>query len=202
MKVRLSTAAQLDAENGINCAMVGVSKDTRTVYLGFGSNVGSRMQNLRKALKCLEDAVGSTVIAVSPVYETEPVGNFVDQSHFLNLVATLEVALDPIELLELCKQIERDLGRVATVRHGPRTVDVDILLLGDLVGTFPEGESPAEKGTVTLPHPSILQRRFVLQPLLDLDSGLRLPTGESLRNALAKLGKSQKVVKVGMLVKL
>ena len=199
MKVRLSTVVQSDAENGINGAMARVSKHTRTVYLGLGSNVGSRMQNLQKALKHLEDAVGSIVTAVSPVYETEPVGDIVDQRDFLNLVATLEVALDPIDLLQLCKQIERDLGRVATAHHGPRTVDVDILLLGDLVGTFRDVESAAEQSTVTLPHPSILQRRFVLQPLLDLDSGLRLPTGESLSDALSKLGKSQKVVKVGML---
>jgi len=162
----------------------------RTGYLGLGSNVGDREQNLRRAIAALR-AHGVEVEAVSSLYETEPVGEITDQPDFLNAAARIRTGLEPEPLLDLCKAIEAELGRVfAGPRHGPRPIDLDLLLLGDL-------EHRSER--LTLPHPEVTSRRFVLAPLLELDPELRLPDGTALRDALAALGEGQRAERVGPL---
>jgi 2-amino-4-hydroxy-6-hydroxymethyldihydropteridine diphosphokinase len=119
------------------------------------------------------------------VYETEPVGLVSEQRDFLNACLRVETALGPEELLDACKAVEHELGRAsAGVRHGPREIDVDVLLLDGL--TY-------RSRRMTVPHPSILERRFVLVPLLELEPDLTLPDGRSLAAALAALAPGQAV---------
>lgn len=130
------------------------------------------------------------VEAVSSLYETEPVGEILDQPDFLNAVVRIRTALEPEELLDVCKAIEADRGRdFAAPRHSPRPVDLDLLLLGEL-------ELSTDR--LTLPHREVTSRRFVLMPLLELDPGLRLPDGRGLREALDALD-GERVERVGLL---
>lgn len=123
-------------------------------FLGLGSNLGDRRGHLRAALAGLPD-----LVAVSEVYETEPVGGPDDQGPYLNLVAELDTSLDAWRLLEVCQQLEADAGRVREVRWGPRTLDVDVLWVdGEVV------DDPA----LQVPHPRMWERRFVLAPLMDI----------------------------------
>jgi 2-amino-4-hydroxy-6-hydroxymethyldihydropteridine diphosphokinase len=116
-------------------------------------------------------------LASSSVYETAPQGEVTDQPDFLNACLRIRTDLDPEPLLDVCKEVERELGREpAGTRHGPRPIDVDVLLLGDL-------EYRSER--LTLPHAEVATRRFVLEPLLELDPDLRLPGGEPLKELLA-----------------
>jgi 2-amino-4-hydroxy-6-hydroxymethyldihydropteridine diphosphokinase len=130
-----------------------------------------------------------TVEAISSVYETEPVGEILDQPDFLNAVVRVKTAMEPEALLDVCKAIEVEHGRVfGAPRHGPRPIDLDLLLLGDL---------ELESERLTLPHPEVASRRFVLEPLLELDPGLALPDGTSLREALDGLEEGQRVERAG-----
>ena len=161
---------------------------SRQGYLGLGSNVGERRANLEAALSALP-AQGVDVLASSSVYETEPVGLVLDQRDFLNACVRIATDHGPEELLEVCKAVESELGREpGGVRHGPRPIDVDVLLLGSL-------EHSSQR--LTLPHPEARSRRFVLVPLLELDPDLTLPGGERLSDALAALGDGQDVRRVG-----
>jgi 2-amino-4-hydroxy-6-hydroxymethyldihydropteridine diphosphokinase len=156
----------------------------RTGYLGLGSNVGDRAAHLRAAIELLGER-GVEVEAVSSAYETEPVGELLDQADFLNAAIRIRTELDPEELLDVCKQVEAERGRAPDApRHGPRPLDVDLLLLGDL-------ELSTDR--LTLPHPEVSSRRFVLAPLLELDPQLTLPDGTKLADALAALGPGQRV---------
>jgi 2-amino-4-hydroxy-6-hydroxymethyldihydropteridine diphosphokinase len=160
----------------------------RAGYLGLGSNVGDRRALLESAIAALP-AHGATVLASSSVYETEPVGEVVDQPEFLNACVLIETDLGPEQLLDACKAVERELGRAAGgVRHGPRPIDVDVLLLGDLV---------YRSDRLALPHPEVTARRFVLVPLLELDPELVTPDGQRLADALAALGPGQAVRAAG-----
>jgi 2-amino-4-hydroxy-6-hydroxymethyldihydropteridine diphosphokinase len=160
----------------------------RTGYLGLGSNVGDRRAMLERAVADLP-ARGVDVLASSSVYETEPVGLVLDQRDFYNACLRVRTAFEPEELLDACKEVERALGREAGgVRHGPRPIDVDMLLL--------EGVTHASD-RLTLPHPEVLSRRFVLVPLLELDPGLTLPDGRRAADGLAALGEGQDVRRVG-----
>lgn len=142
-----------------------------TAYLGLGSNLGDRAGNLRQALVQLQQAGGIRVTRVSPTYETDPVG-YLDQPAFLNLVAEVQTTLTPRDLLEACLQVERRLGRVRTLRWGPRTIDIDILFYGELALSEPDLE---------IPHPRLWERGFVLIPLLDLLPDLEAPGGRAAR---------------------
>jgi 2-amino-4-hydroxy-6-hydroxymethyldihydropteridine diphosphokinase len=126
-------------------------------YLGLGSNLGDRQAHLRAAVAALPD-----VVAVSPVYETDPVGGPPGQGPYLNLVVALETARSPRELLELGQSLEDAAGRVRKERYGPRTLDVDVLLVGSLCVDEPD---------LVVPHPRMWERRFVLAPLADLANG-------------------------------
>lgn len=161
---------------------------TRAGYLGLGSNVGDRRAHLEDAVAELPRH-GVRVVASSSVYETEPVGLVLDQREFFNACLRVETEHDPDELLQACKEVERALGRLpGGVRHGPRPIDVDVLLLGGL-------EHHSER--LTLPHPEVGSRRFVLVPLLELDPDLTLPGDGPLADALAALGPGQDVRPVG-----
>jgi 2-amino-4-hydroxy-6-hydroxymethyldihydropteridine diphosphokinase len=145
-------------------------------YLGLGSNEGDRLGALRAARDELERH-GVTVVASSSVYETAPQGEVLDQPDFLNACLAIETELAPEQLLDVCKSVERVLGRLpGGPRHGPRPIDVDVLLLGDVVHN---------SGRLTLPHPEVGARRFVLEPLLELDPDLTLPDGTRLAPRLA-----------------
>jgi 2-amino-4-hydroxy-6-hydroxymethyldihydropteridine diphosphokinase len=143
-------------------------------YIGLGSNLGEREATLREALTRLGELDGVAVVAVSSFRETDPVGN-VDQPRFVNGAAEIETKLGPRELLDRLLEVERSLGRDRSreERWGPRTVDLDLLLYGD--------ETVGEPG-LEVPHPRLAERTFVLEPLVELDPGLRLPDGRALRD--------------------
>jgi 2-amino-4-hydroxy-6-hydroxymethyldihydropteridine diphosphokinase len=125
------------------------------------------------------------VLTCSSLYETEPVGLVLDQPEFLNACLRIETELGPEALLDACKEVERAVGRQAGgPRQGPRVIDVDLLLLGDLQYRSPRLE---------LPHAEVSSRRFVLVPLLELDHELVLPSGERLKETLAGLGPGQAI---------
>jgi 2-amino-4-hydroxy-6-hydroxymethyldihydropteridine diphosphokinase len=124
------------------------------------------------------------VIASSSTYDTDPVGEVLDQPSFLNACLRVETALQALELLDAVKRLERELGRKDGVRHGPRAIDIDILLLGTL-------ELRHER--MLLPHEQLLHRRFVLIPALELDFALATPDGRPLADALAALGLDEGV---------
>ncbi len=148
-------------------------------YLGLGSNVGDRRANLQAAVDALPRA-GALVLACSSTYDTDPVGEILDQPTFLNACVRIETALAPEALLDACKGIERSMGRdiEGAIRHAPRPIDVDLLLLGD---------EPYASERLTIPHPQVTSRRFVLIPLLELDFDLRTPDGTRLSDCLAAM---------------
>ena len=123
-------------------------------FLGLGSNLGDRRRHLKEAVESLPG-----VVAVSPVYETDPVGGPGGQDPYLNVVVELDTDLSPRDLLGVCHRLESAAGRVRSVRWGPRTLDVDILLYGGFTSDDEE---------LTVPHPRMWQRRFVVEPLRDL----------------------------------
>jgi 2-amino-4-hydroxy-6-hydroxymethyldihydropteridine diphosphokinase len=146
--------------------------------LGLGSNVGERRAHLQGAVDALAVA-GVEVLASSSVYDADPVGEVLDQPSFLNACVRVRSALGPLELLDVVKRIERELGRAQDgLRHGPRAIDIDILLLGTQV---------LEHERMKLPHEQLLSRRFVLIPALELDFELSAPDGRRLADALAAL---------------
>jgi len=135
-----------------------------TVYLSLGSNIRPRY-HLRAALKLLDAQDAIRLLGESPWYETRPWGG-VAQADFLNLVCAVETSLLPLQLLQTTQAIEHRLGRVRTLRNGPRTIDIDILLAGD---------TRLKTTVLTIPHPGLPERDFMLVPLLDLASDVRLP---------------------------
>ena len=162
--------------------------DARVGYLGLGSNQGDRRANLQAAVDALP-AHGVRVTASSATYDTDPVGEILDQPAFLNAAVRIETELEAEPLLDAVKAIEGDLGRSpGGPRHAPRPIDVDVLLLDGVTH-----ESPR----LRLPHAEVLTRRFVLIPLLELDFDLALPTGERLADALARLPVSEGVRRFG-----
>jgi 2-amino-4-hydroxy-6-hydroxymethyldihydropteridine diphosphokinase len=135
-------------------------------YVGLGANLGRRDETLRRAVELLEDEGGIQVVAVSSLRETEPVG-VLDQPRFLNGAVAIETSLEPRKLLEVLIQIEHRLGRVRDgTRHGPRTIDLDLLVYSD--------EAVKEPG-LEVPHPRLQERRFALEPLVELDGDLVIP---------------------------
>ena len=128
-------------------------------YLGIGTNIGDRMQNLQDALDALNLLPLTYVTDVSNVYETDPVG-YDNQDDFLNIVVEVETELNADNLLGACLGVESGLGRIRIIKNGPRIIDIDLLLYGDEV---------KNTQTLILPHPRMIERNFVLKPLLDLD---------------------------------
>ncbi len=164
--------------------MSAAGAPARRGLLGLGSNVGERRSHLQAAVEGL-GACGVEVLASSSVYDTDPVGEVLDQPSFLNACLSVRTVLAPLELLDVAKDLERRLGREAgVVRHGPRSIDIDVLLLGNERLVHPR---------MTLPHEQLLTRRFVLIPALELDFGMRAPDGTRLADALAALDVSEGV---------
>ena len=147
-------------------------------YVGLGANLGDRRATLERALELLGERQGIDVVAVSTFRETDPVG-YVDQPRFLNAAAAIETSLRPDVLLGALLDIERELGRTRDgPRYGPRTVDLDLLLV--------EGVTLAEPG-LTLPHPRLHERAFALAPLAELDPALVVPGHGSVSELLDEL---------------
>jgi 2-amino-4-hydroxy-6-hydroxymethyldihydropteridine diphosphokinase len=157
-------------------------------YLGLGSNVGDRRAHLQAAVDALPRH-GVEPLASSSVYETEPVGEVLEQREFLNACLRVRTEHSPEDLLDACKAVERELGRdPGGIRHGPRAIDVDVLALG-------EDEHRSER--LTLPHEQVTSRRFVLVPLLELEPDLELPGRGRAADALGALGPGQDVRRSG-----
>jgi 2-amino-4-hydroxy-6-hydroxymethyldihydropteridine diphosphokinase len=151
---------------------------TRVGLLGLGSNIGDRRAQLQAAVDALA-GIGVEPSACSSTYDTDPVGEVLEQPSFLNACLMMRTALEPLELLAELKRLERELGRRDQgVRHGPRAIDIDVLLLGEIT---------LSDERMRLPHEELLSRRFVLIPALELDFDLRAPDGTRLADALAAL---------------
>ena len=158
--------------------------DVTIAALGLGSNVGDRERHLADATTELE--AHGRVVASSSQYETAPIGG-PEQEPFLNSVVLIETELAPRDLLEACLAIEREHGRVRRERWGPRTLDIDVLLYGDAVVDEPGLE---------IPHPGLAERRFVLEPLLEVAPDARLPDGSRVGD-LADAVADQEVRRIG-----
>jgi 2-amino-4-hydroxy-6-hydroxymethyldihydropteridine diphosphokinase len=147
-------------------------------FLGLGSNLGGRQETLQRAVDLLDAEPSIEVVASSSVWETDPVGG-PSQPDYLNAVVRVRTDLDPHELLAACLRTEATLGRVRDVRWGPRTIDIDVLLFDALA---------LNDSDLTIPHPRMIERAFVLLPLLELDPDATLPDGTRLANARPSLG--------------
>lgn len=148
------------------------------VVIGLGSNVGRRLENLQGAIDTLFDAPGLEFVAVSSVYETDPVGG-PEQGLFLNAVVIGETTLDPRTLLDRALGVENAFGRVRAERWGPRTLDLDLLV---------QGTARVADEQLTLPHPGIAERAFVLYPLADIAPDLEVPGVGRVADLLARVG--------------
>lgn len=146
------------AANGTGMDVLSVPSSMSQAYIALGSNLGDREGLLRQAVKGLRQQPGVRVLRISGIYETDPVG-YTDQPAFLNMAMAVETTLSPIELLHALFQVEQLLGRVRDIRWGPRTIDLDLLLYEDVAMNDEE---------LTLPHPRMLERAFVLVPLADV----------------------------------
>ncbi len=166
------------------------TKRDHLVYLGIGSNVGNREENLGKALTALHQS-GVQLSDISSVYESSPV-DLPDQPDFLNIATRAITDLDPYELLKMTKQIEQNLGREKTTPKGPRVIDIDILLYDTLT---------IKKPDLIIPHPRLLRRSFVMVPLIEVDPEIALPSGEMIRHKMDELPDDMSALKkVGSLV--
>lgn len=128
-------------------------------YLGVGSNLGNRRKNISLAIKKIKALKDTRVIKTSKIIETKPVGGPSGQPRFLNAASKIKTNLKPLALLKKLQDIEKELGRNRTVRFGPRTIDLDILFYGDRI---------INTKTLTIPHPRIFEREFVIKPLMEL----------------------------------
>lgn len=142
------------------------------VYIGLGSNLDHPHTQLRRALDALSVLPHTQLVAVSPIYQSAPVGP-AGQPDYLNAVAALDTTLSPLQLLDALQHIETEQGRIRKERWGARTLDLDILLFGELHLT---------SDRLTIPHPYLKERSFVLYPLADINPGLRLPDGQLLQD--------------------
>ena len=153
-------------------------------YLGLGSNIGDRAANLREAIRLLSENV--RIKKVSSLYETEPIG-YLDQGWFLNAAVGIETQLRPRGLLRLIQDIERALGRERTLRWGPRTIDIDILLYDN---------ERVDEPDLEIPHPRLGERLFVLEPLLEIWPDAVLPDGRGLAEIRKSIARTQTVRRV------
>lgn len=138
------------------------------VFVALGTNIEPTEEHLNDALKLLEEHRGIVIQSKSSIYVTAPVG-YIDQEDFLNMVIAIETSLSAIELLNFCQEIERSLGRRKTIRFGPRTIDLDILV-------YNQEDRKTER--LIIPHPRMHERAFVLIPLEEIAAGLIIPTLE------------------------
>ncbi|MED4586635.1 2-amino-4-hydroxy-6-hydroxymethyldihydropteridine diphosphokinase [Brevibacillus choshinensis] len=159
---------------------------TVCAYLALGSNIGNREETLRQAIRQLHEQPGIRVSRVSFVYETDPVG-YIDQEAFLNMVVAVETEFSADQLLETALSVEKELGRVRTIRWGPRTIDIDVLLYGQYT---------IENEHLKIPHPAMAERAFVLVPLRDVWEGGALPVyNQTIDHFLLQLAEDHKGVR-------
>ena len=157
---------------------------TEIAYLSVGSNLGNREQNLKEAVR--RASTLGRVVAVSSFYETEPV-EVTDQPWFLNCVLALETTAEPAQLMRELLRIEHEMGRQRLVKKGPRSIDIDILLFGNAVVNTPD---------LSIPHPEMTRRRFVLEPLAEIAPDLLHPVSQkTVTLLLAELAPGQRVQK-------
>ncbi|MCD4650650.1 MAG: 2-amino-4-hydroxy-6-hydroxymethyldihydropteridine diphosphokinase [Candidatus Cloacimonetes bacterium] len=150
----------------------------RKAFVALGSNLGNRHENIETALVALNEVAGLNLICCSKVIETSPFG-VTNQPDFLNAVALFYCQLEPLQLLKTCQQIETNLGRIRTRRWGARTIDIDILSIDDLCINITE---------LTLPHPGIAERKFVLKPLTEIAPDWKHPqTGLTAKEMLRQI---------------
>lgn len=155
------------------------------VFIGIGANIGSVRENFARAVRSIEKC--ARVVAVSSLYESEPVG-LKDQPKFTNAVIKIETELSPLELLDCLQAIEKEIGRKKTVRWGPRVIDLDIIFYGDLV---------MATDSLVIPHPRGHERRFVMEPLLEIDPSAWHPAENmSVKDICSQLGDSQSISKI------
>lgn len=136
----------------------------KIAYLGIGGNIGDTKTNIEETIELLENSDDIKVTKTSSFYETEPVG-YTDQAWFLNVVVEIETSLEPLKLLDYCQKIENELKRERTIRWGPRTIDVDILLYEDF---------SSDSQILTVPHPRMTERAFAMIPLYEINSSLTI----------------------------
>ena len=164
------------------------------VYIALGSNMDSPHQQLDSALEALAQHPNMQLVAVSDRYQTPPIGP--QQPDFINAAAQLSTDLSPLDLLDALQAIEQQQNRVRSIHWGPRTLDLDILFYNNLVGGSLVGDSLViESERLTIPHPRISERAFVLIPLMDLNPQLTLPNGETIAQLLANCSQ-QGIVKI------
>ena len=149
-------------------------------YLSLGANLGDKAGSILEAIRLVNDHKDCSVIAQSSLYVTKPVG-VLDQPNFVNAVIEVETALNPYDLLDLCSKIEQKMGRKRTIKWGPRVIDMDILLY--------EGVNISEE-RLTIPHPRMMERAFVLVPLAEIAPDLVLPGGITAREAAEKIDRT------------
>jgi 2-amino-4-hydroxy-6-hydroxymethyldihydropteridine diphosphokinase len=160
----------------------------RDIYLSLGTNLGDREDNLRRAVSELISKLGPA-LKLSSIYETEPWG-YLDQPKFINMCAVFKSSAEPIELLFLVKDIERNLGRAKSVKWGPRIIDIDILLVGSI---------RLISESITLPHPRMWERAFVIVPLAEIAPDLMGPGGVSCLSLAKSLDPDRVVRRAGAL---
>ncbi len=146
-----------------------------TAYIGLGSNIGDRLENCKQALRLMNTAQ-TQVLQVSSFYQTSPVG-YTDQPDFINAAAKIQTRLEPLELLDFLQEIERSLGKNITVRWGPRSIDLDIVLYDNLI---------INQERLQIPHPRMLERSFVLIPLAEIAPEIIHPVAGKTIAELAK----------------
>lgn len=161
---------------------MNIERRKKRGFLGLGANLGDRAQTLKMAVAALQNSGKIELKRVSHAYETAPIGPQ-DQPAFLNLVAEIETALSAEELFRVVKEIERGLGRKARIRWGPREIDIDILLLD---------EEEIQTEALTIPHPQMHERAFVMVPLAELEPNLTVK-GEPARKIAARLAREQTI---------
>jgi 2-amino-4-hydroxy-6-hydroxymethyldihydropteridine diphosphokinase len=169
-----------DGRSGPGPANVPARAWGTRVTIALGSNLGNRLENLQGGLDTLFDAPGLALVAVSPVYETAPVGG-PQQPDYLNAVLIATTTLPAHAVLERCHGVEAVFGRVRDETWGPRTLDLDIIVYGDVVSDDPE---------LTLPHPRAHERAFVLAPWHDIDPDAEIPSWGQVSDLLAKIGSA------------
>ncbi|MGQ9607936.1 MAG: 2-amino-4-hydroxy-6-hydroxymethyldihydropteridine diphosphokinase [bacterium] len=158
-----------------------------TIYIGLGSNLGNKKENIRQALSLLNEVEGITIVKISSFYETEPVG-YEDQNWFINAVAQIETSFSPQEILKIFKEIEQKIGREESIRWGPRKIDLDILFYDQLV---------YKSNDLIIPHPRLHERAFVLVPLAEINKELMHPIyNKSINKLLSELNTTKKVTKI------
>ncbi len=164
-------------------------ENMETVYLSLGSNEGDRHANIAAAVDGLRKIEGVEVTSISSMYRTAPVGMKVDAAPFLNCVAALRTALDPLELLDRLEEIELSLGRHSKELYADRPIDIDILLYGGHIVALPR---------LSVPHPQMAQRRFVLEPLAEIAPHVLHPVLKRTSSALNALTADQQVTREGL----